>query len=164
VLPTTAFTTGGLVNGDTVTSVTEVSPGTVATASVSGNPYAITPSDATGTYVPGNYSVAYVNGVLTVIPVIVQRVVEPPVAVPPLNVPPVDEPLDVVPPVVIGPPLVPPVIAPPPIVIPPVVVPPSADIPLPTILPEVVPPVLITTPSPPSGYRIPVRPRKQDRN
>ncbi|MBV5276833.1 hypothetical protein JZU56_03160, partial [bacterium] len=69
VLPTTAFTTVGLVNGDTVTSVTEVSPGTVATAPVAGNPYAITPSNATGSYVPGNYTVTYVDGVLTVTPI-----------------------------------------------------------------------------------------------
>src|SRR5207249_1707143 len=47
----TEFTpgTGQLVNGDTVTSVTLTSAGTVATASVAGSPYAITPSAAVGT-------------------------------------------------------------------------------------------------------------------
>jgi len=64
VLPTTAFTTVGLVNGDTVTTVTETSPGTVATASDAGSPYVITPSAATGSYVPGNYTIAYVDGKL----------------------------------------------------------------------------------------------------
>ncbi|TXT38498.1 MAG: heme-hemopexin-binding/utilization protein, partial [Comamonadaceae bacterium] len=68
VLPTTAFTSVGLLNGDTVTAVTETSPGTVATAPVAGSPYVITPSGATGTYVPSNYTVSYVNGVLTVTP------------------------------------------------------------------------------------------------
>jgi hypothetical protein len=67
----TAFTTAGLVNGDTVGSVTETSPGTAATASVAGSPYVITPSNATGgTFVPSNYTIAYVNGVLTVVPVV----------------------------------------------------------------------------------------------
>jgi len=68
-LAPTAFTTTGLVNADTVTSVSEVSPGTVATAPVLGSPYPITPSDAVGSYVPGNYTVNYVNGVLTVTPI-----------------------------------------------------------------------------------------------
>ena len=64
-----AFTAAGLVNGDTIGSVTETSPGQPATASVAGSPYAITPSAATGgSFVPGNYTIGYVNGVLTVIP------------------------------------------------------------------------------------------------
>jgi filamentous hemagglutinin family protein len=67
-LPVTAFTSAGLVNGDTITSVTESSPGTLATAAVAGSPYVITPSGATGTFVPGNYVLAYVNGVLMVTP------------------------------------------------------------------------------------------------
>ena len=41
-LGTTAFTTTGLVNGDTVTHVTLTSAGGGATATVSGSPYAIT--------------------------------------------------------------------------------------------------------------------------
>jgi hypothetical protein len=43
-LGTTAFTDSGLVNSDTLTAVTLASPGTVATATVAGGPYAITPS------------------------------------------------------------------------------------------------------------------------
>ena len=68
-LPLTAFTTVGLVNGDTVNSVTETSPGTVATAPVAGSPYVITPNGAAGgTFVPSNYIISYVNGKLTVSP------------------------------------------------------------------------------------------------
>ncbi|HUW36571.1 MAG TPA: MBG domain-containing protein [Rhodocyclaceae bacterium] len=63
-----AFTAAGLVNGDTVGLVTETSPGQPATAGVAGSPYAITPSGATGSFVPANYTIAYVNGVLTVMP------------------------------------------------------------------------------------------------
>ena len=62
-----AFTTAGLVHGETVGSVTETSPGTAATASVAGSPYDIIPSSATGgTFTPSNYTITYVNGVLTV--------------------------------------------------------------------------------------------------
>ena len=68
-LAPTAFTATGLVNGDSVASVTETSPGTVATAPVAGSPYAITPKDASGNFVPGNYTLAYVNGALTVTPI-----------------------------------------------------------------------------------------------
>jgi len=69
-LAPTAFTDTGLVNGDTVGTVTETSPGTVATASVAGSPYAITPSGATGgSFTPTNYVIAYVNGALTVTPI-----------------------------------------------------------------------------------------------
>ena len=65
----TGFTTTALVNGETVGSVTETSPGQPATASVAGSPYAITPSNATGgTFTPGNYTISYVNGALTVTP------------------------------------------------------------------------------------------------
>ncbi len=68
-LATTAFTSAGLQNGDTIAGVTETSPGTAATASVAGSTYAITPSNAVGgTYVPTNYTVTYVNGALTVTP------------------------------------------------------------------------------------------------
>ena len=68
-LPLTAFTTSGLVNGDTVVSVNETSPGTVATANVIGSPYAITPSGASGTFTPSNYTLSYLNGALTVLPI-----------------------------------------------------------------------------------------------
>jgi hypothetical protein len=68
----TGFTTSPLLNGETVGSVTETSPGTPAKAPVAGSPYVITPSDATGgTFIPGNYSISYVNGVLTVLPLAV---------------------------------------------------------------------------------------------
>jgi len=67
-LPLTAFTTVGLVNGDTVSSVTETSPGTVANAPVAGSPYVITPSSATGSFTATNYTLSYVNGKLTVSP------------------------------------------------------------------------------------------------
>ena len=65
----TAFTSGGLQNGETIGSVTEASTGTAATASVSGSPYAIVPSTATGgTFSAGNYNITYGNGSLTVTP------------------------------------------------------------------------------------------------
>ena len=44
----TEFTADGLVNGDTVTSVTLTSAGAAATAGVAGSPYTITPSAAVG--------------------------------------------------------------------------------------------------------------------
>ena len=68
-LPLTAFTTSGLINGDTITSVTESSPGTLATANVTGSPYTITPSNAIGSFTPSNYTIIYVNGALTVMPI-----------------------------------------------------------------------------------------------
>jgi O-glycosyl hydrolase len=61
----TEFTTGGLVNGDTVTSVTLTSSGAAATATVAGSPYAIVPSAAVGTGLT-NYTVNLVNGTLIV--------------------------------------------------------------------------------------------------
>jgi len=66
-LGTTAFTDSGLVNSDTLTAVTLASPGTVATATVAGGPYAITPTNATGTGL-SNYTLSFVNGALTVNP------------------------------------------------------------------------------------------------
>jgi hypothetical protein len=59
----TEFTTSGLVNSDTVTSVTLASSGAAATAAVGS--YAITPSAAVGTGL-NNYTISYVNGALTV--------------------------------------------------------------------------------------------------
>ena len=61
----TEFTDTGLVNGDSVTSVTLTSAGAAATATVDGSPYAIVPSAATGTGLD-NYTITYVNGNLTV--------------------------------------------------------------------------------------------------
>jgi filamentous hemagglutinin family protein len=63
----TEFTAAGLVNGDTVSSVSLSSPGAAATASVAGGPYTITASGATGTGL-SNYTISYVNGQLTVNP------------------------------------------------------------------------------------------------
>jgi len=59
----TEFTTIGLVNGDTVTSVSLSSSGAVATATV--GPYNIVPSNAVGTGL-GNYNISYLNGTLSV--------------------------------------------------------------------------------------------------
>ena len=68
-LATSAFTSVGLVAGETIGNVTLTSPGTVASASVGGNPYAITPSNATpGTFDPANYSINFVNGTLLITP------------------------------------------------------------------------------------------------
>jgi hypothetical protein len=61
----TEFTTSGLVNGNTVTSVTLTSAGAPASAAVAGSPYSIVPSAAVGTGL-GNYTISYVNGSLTV--------------------------------------------------------------------------------------------------
>jgi hypothetical protein len=61
----TEFTTSGLLNADTVTSVTLTSPGAAATATVGGSPYPITPSSAVGSGL-GNYTISYVAGSLTV--------------------------------------------------------------------------------------------------
>ncbi|MFA5345560.1 MAG: MBG domain-containing protein, partial [Candidatus Omnitrophota bacterium] len=61
----TEFTSAGLVNGDTVTSVTLTSAGAVNTASV--GTYAIAPSAAAGAGL-SNYAITYVNGTLTVNP------------------------------------------------------------------------------------------------
>jgi hypothetical protein len=56
------------IAGETVTSVTETSPGQVATAAVAGSPYVITPGNAAGTFTPSNYTISYVDGLLTVVP------------------------------------------------------------------------------------------------
>jgi hypothetical protein len=64
-----AFDASALVNGETVGSVTLASTGQAATAGVVGGPYAIVPSNATGgTFTPSNYTISYVDGVLTVTP------------------------------------------------------------------------------------------------
>jgi hypothetical protein len=61
----TEFSSSGLVNGDSVSSVTLSSAGAAATATVAGSPYAIVASAAVGSGL-GNYSISYVNGTLTV--------------------------------------------------------------------------------------------------
>jgi filamentous hemagglutinin family protein len=64
-----AYSASGLVNGEVIGSVTETSPGTVSTAGVAGSPYTITPSGSTGgTFSASNYTLNYVNGLLTVMP------------------------------------------------------------------------------------------------
>ena len=61
----TEFTTTGLVNDDSVASVTLTSPGAAPTAVVAGSTYAINPSAAVGTGL-SNYSIIYNPGNLTV--------------------------------------------------------------------------------------------------
>ncbi len=61
----TEFTSSGLLNGDLVTSVILTSSGASGGATVGGSPYAIVPSGAVGTGL-GNYTIGYINGVLTV--------------------------------------------------------------------------------------------------
>jgi FtsP/CotA-like multicopper oxidase with cupredoxin domain len=63
----TEFTATGLLNTDTVTSVTLTSAGAAATAIVSPPTYPIVPSAAVGTGLT-NYTITYVNGALTVNP------------------------------------------------------------------------------------------------
>src|SRR6185503_8995138 len=65
--PSTDFSVSGLVNSDTVDSITLTSAGAAATATVAGSPYDIIPSAAVGTGL-GNYNISYVNGSLTVDP------------------------------------------------------------------------------------------------
>jgi hypothetical protein len=62
----TEFTPNGLLNSDTVTSVTLTSSGAAANASVAGSPYSIVPSAAVGSGL-GNYTISYGNGNLTVV-------------------------------------------------------------------------------------------------
>jgi uncharacterized repeat protein (TIGR01451 family) len=64
-LGTTAFTSSGLVNSETVGGVSLASAGAVASAPV--GTYPITPGNAAGgTFNPANYSITYSNGTLTV--------------------------------------------------------------------------------------------------
>lgn len=74
-LGTTAFTVGsGLVGSETVTAaVLTASGGTGATDPVSGSPYTITPSDATGIngFLAANYDITYDTNSLTVSPLAV---------------------------------------------------------------------------------------------
>jgi hypothetical protein len=113
-----AFEASALVNDETVGSVTLTSAGQVATASVAGSPYAIVPSNATGgTFTPGNYSISYVDGALTVTPAAVVPPIEPPELVDPEVVPP-EIPV-VVEPEPVVPPQEPPVVIEPEVVVPP---------------------------------------------
>src|SRR4029077_11846802 len=63
--PSPDFTVSGLLNSDTVTSITLSSTGYVNTATIVGSPYIVTPSAAVGTGL-GNYTISYVSGTLTV--------------------------------------------------------------------------------------------------
>ena len=63
----TEFTESGLVNDDTVASVTLTSLGASATAIVAGSPYSIIPSDSVGTGL-SNYTITFDNGSLSVNP------------------------------------------------------------------------------------------------
>ena len=96
VLSPSAFTQVGLVNGETIGSVSQASAGTVATADVAGSPYAIVPSNARGgTFTPSNYTIAYTDGTL----VVSAPVVPPPAVVPPVAPsPPVTPPASAIPP------------------------------------------------------------------
>jgi len=67
----TNFMATGLLNGDTIGTVTLAVSGNggAGTASVSGSPYTITASAPTGgTFTPGNYAITYASGSLTVNP------------------------------------------------------------------------------------------------
>jgi hypothetical protein len=64
----TEFAVSGLVNGDTVTSVTLTSAGAAATAAVNGSAYAIMPSAAQPASLTNNYLITYQNGQLTINP------------------------------------------------------------------------------------------------
>jgi filamentous hemagglutinin family protein len=66
-LGTTAFTTSGLVNGDSVSGVTLASAGANSAATVLGGPYPITASFALGTGL-SNYAIGYASGLMFVQP------------------------------------------------------------------------------------------------
>jgi hypothetical protein len=73
----TEFTTSGLLDSDTITSVTLTSSGAAANAPVAGSPYNIVPSAAVGSGV-GNYTIAYDDGLLTVTLPLLYAVASPP--------------------------------------------------------------------------------------
>jgi hypothetical protein len=147
------FTPVGLVNAETIGSVTETSPGSPATAPVAGSPYNITPSAASGgTFTPGNYVISYVDGKLTVEPApLPWPVIDTPPSPPPGVVPVI--------PWVVTPPVMPPELETlnPPVVVP---APPAAPV-VPVNVPE---PVVVLPPPPPPAPVLVPRPIKQDRN
>ncbi len=63
----TEFTAAEMVSGDGITSVTLASDGAATAAGVTGSPYPIQPSNATGTGLD-NYTITYARGWLTVTP------------------------------------------------------------------------------------------------
>ena len=65
----TEFTSIGLQNGETIGAVSLSSAGAPASANVSGSPYAISASNASGgTFSASNYAITYTPGTLTVDP------------------------------------------------------------------------------------------------
>ena len=143
--------------------MTATSPGQPATAP-GGTTYPITPTSATGgTFAPTNYTISYVNGVLTVIPEPV--VVPPPVVLIPPDVavsPELPYEGPTVKPRVNVPTWVPVVVSP---VTPPqlltLVPPPVVVVPVPVVVqPSAIGPVEV----PSRIYTAPPRPHKQDRN
>ena len=157
------FTTTPLVNNETVGSVTETSPGQPATAPA-GTTYPITVGSATGgTFLPSNYDIGYVDGVLTVRPL--------PVIVPPVETTPVET----LPEVPYEGPSVPPGVSPStwmPVVVAPgtppqlftLAPPPVPHVVVPPVLVVEQPPVIVAPETPPEIYVAPKRARKQDRN
>ncbi|AHG42101.1 filamentous hemagglutinin outer membrane protein [Pseudomonas syringae CC1557] len=112
VIPNSAFTSSGLVNGETVGSATLTSPGTVASASSTGSPYLINVSNATaGTFNPANYTITYAPGnlLITARPVTTAPGTTPPVTTAPVTTPPVTTPPVTTPPVTTAPVTTPPV-------------------------------------------------------
>jgi hypothetical protein len=63
--PSVDFTVNGLLNSDTVTSITLTCPGYPASALPQSTPYTVTPSAAVGTGL-SNYTISYTNGTLTI--------------------------------------------------------------------------------------------------
>src|SRR5208283_3571269 len=63
----TEFGVSGLLNGDSVSSASLSSVGSVATAAVAGSPYSIVITNAVGNGLT-NYTINYVNGLLTINP------------------------------------------------------------------------------------------------
>lgn len=102
VIPNSAFTSLGLVNGETVGGATLTSLGTVASASATGSPYLINASNATaGTFKATNYTITYAPGklLITAPPATTPPVTTPPVTTPPVTTPPVTTPPVTTPPV-----------------------------------------------------------------
>ena len=169
-LPTSAFTSVGLRNDETISSVTETSPGTVASAAE--GPHALTATHAAGgTFTPGNYAITYTDGILMVKPPVVVPPVEQEAFVAPVGFAPGTQPGVSI---VENTPL-PPVLTP---STPPAVAPPGyvftmlAPAPMqPPVLVVVTPPaptmaVPVTVPgeTPPEQYEAPVRKPKAERN
>jgi hypothetical protein len=157
------FTSSPLANGETVGSVTETSAGQSG-AAAPGVTYPITPSGATGgTFTPSNYTIAYVNGALTVTRL--PDVIPPgnpfngPVVTPGLNAP-TGMPVVAIP---LPSPELMTLIPPPMTPVAPVVVAIPVSTEKPVFSPEPAP-VIAPVQTPPEIYVTPHRPPKQDRN